>query len=130
MRIVFLSCLSKKSFRVFTIDINELPYKIKYIKIVFVLQINRLEASETQLQLQVDDLTDKIEELEEQIKGMKLTERQLRSALVKTENNESELTVQLENTQGEVEVSTKILHNRSFVLCLLPKMCNLPYDLI
>ena len=115
---------------VFTLDINELPYKIKCNKIVFVLQINRLEPSETQLQLQVDDLTDKIEELEEQIKGMKLTEKQLRSALVKTENNESELTVQLENTQGEVEVSTEILSDRSFVLFLLPKMCNLPYDLI
>ena len=61
---------------------------------------------------------------------MKLTERQLRSALVKTENNESELTVQLENTQGEVEVSIKILYNRSFVLYLLPKMGNFPYDLI
>ena len=61
---------------------------------------------------------------------MKLTERQLRSALVKTENNESELTVQLENTQGEVEVSIQILYNRSFVLYLLPKMCNFPYDLI
>ena len=92
---------------------------------MLVLQINRLEASETQLQLQVDDLTDKIEELEEQIKSMKLTERQLRSALVKTENNESELTVQLENTQGEVEVSTQIWYSKSFVLSLLPNMCSL-----
>ena len=71
--------------------------------------MNRLEASETQLQLQVDDLTDKIEELEEQIKNMKLMEKQLRAALVKTENNELELNVQLENVQRDVEVSKQIV---------------------
>ena len=78
--------------------------------------MNRLEASETQLQLQVDDLTDKIEELEEQIKNMKLMEKQLRSALVKTENNELELSVQLENVQGEVEVSKQIIWSKRFHL--------------
>ena len=68
------------------------------------LQCNRLEASETELQNQVDDLNDKIEELEEQIRRLQLTEKQLRAALIKTENSESQLTVQLDNAKGDVEV--------------------------
>ncbi len=68
------------------------------------LQCNRLEVSETELQNQVDDLNDKIEELEEQIRRLQLTEKQLRAALIKTENSESQLTVQLDNAKGDVEV--------------------------
>ena len=86
---------------------------------ISVSQVNRLEASETKLQLEVDDLTDKIEEIEEQIKSMKLTEKQLRATLVKTENNESELSSKLENAQGEVEVS------RQYCLILLSPIFTL-----
>lgn len=49
-------------------------------------------------------MTDKIEQLEEEIKSMKLMEKQMRAALIKTENAESELSAQLENAQGDVEV--------------------------
>ncbi len=52
----------------------------------------------------MDELTDKIEQLEEEIKSMKLMEKQMRAALIKTENAESELSAQLENAQGDVEV--------------------------
>ncbi len=52
----------------------------------------------------MDDLNDKIEELEEQIRRLQLTEKQLRSTLIKTETNESQLTVQLDNAKGDVEV--------------------------
>ncbi len=60
--------------------------------------------SETQLQLQVDDLTDKIEELEEELKRTKLTEKQLRAALSGSDAREAELSAQLENARGDAEV--------------------------
>ncbi len=67
--------------------------------------MTRYEVTESHLHLKNDDLTEHLQDLEDELKKQQVTERHLRAQLQKYLFSESDLNLKFENTVDDFQVS-------------------------